>query len=218
MKIIIPVKACSKRIENKNFREFYDGLSLTEILLKKLSFKGMENIYISSENSDKKKLAKKYGCNFILRKKELCDNNTPLPDVIRGISKQLPKNTEEIAWCQVTDPLFNDHKKAFEKWEAKKEKHDSLCVIYPFKKYILNSNHMPINFGFGNWHIKSQDLSTFYDMTFTFSILKKECIERCGYHIGSNPYWYNANNQHIDIDTMEDFEIASIIYGKKIKK
>lgn len=217
MKIIIPVKACSSRIENKNFREFHNGLSLTEILLQKLSFKGMENIYISSEDSSKKYLAEKYGCNFILRDKKLCDNDTPLPDVIKGISNQLPESSE-IAWCQVTDPLFNDHKKAFEEWEKQKENHDSLCVVYPFKKYILNSNHMPINFGFGNWHVKSQDLSTFYDMTFTFSILKKECIERCGYHIGANPYWYNAHNSHVDIDTMEDFEMASIIYDKKIKK
>jgi N-acylneuraminate cytidylyltransferase len=217
MKIIIPVKSSSKRIENKNFREFWNGLSLTEILIKKLEFKGTDNIYISSEDESKKFFAEKYGCNFILRDKKLCDNDTPLPEVIKGISKQLPAGDDDIAWCQVTDPLFNDHKKAFEEWEIHKKNHDSLCVIYPFKKYILNPDHMPINFGFGNWHVKSQDLKTFYDMTFTFSILKRDCIEKCGYHIGAKPHWYHAYNSHIDIDTIEDFEIASIIYDKKNK-
>lgn len=217
MKIIIPVKSSSTRVENKNFKEFWNGFSLTDILLQKLSFKEKKDIYISSEDPKKEKYANRYGCNFLLRDKKLCDNDTPLPEVIRGIVKQIPEEYEEIAWCQVTDPMFNEHEKAFLEWEKNKEKYDSLCVVYPFKKYILNSDHIPINFGFGNWHVKSQNLKNFYDMTFTFSILKKECIEKCGYHIGVKPYWYNASNVHVDIDTKEDFEIASIIYDRKIK-
>jgi len=102
MKIIIPVKSTSTRVENKNFRPFYGDLSLTEILLKKLLFMGPNNIFI------------KY-----------CDNDTPLPDVIRQVVNQIPYD-EEIAWCQATDPMFNDHIKAFAEWEINKKNHDSL--------------------------------------------------------------------------------------------
>lgn len=217
MKIIIPVKSTSTRVQNKNFRSFWGGLSLTEILLKKLLFKGANNIFISCDDPSKEALAVEYGCNFLLRDKKLCDNDTHIPDVIRKVVCQIPDD-DEIAWCQVTDPMFEDYIGAFAEWELQKNNHDSLCVVYPFKKYLLNHEHMPINFGFGNWHIKSQDLKIFYDMTFTFSILKRESIDNCGYHIGAKPYWYNAFNTHVDIDTMEDFEIASIIYDKKRKQ
>jgi CMP-N-acetylneuraminic acid synthetase len=161
-------------------------------------------------------LAIKYNCQFILRKDNLCNNDTPLPILIREVTNQIPYE-DEIAWCQVTDPLFEDYVGVFDAWEQHRDKHDSLCVVYPFKKYLLNSEHLPVNFGFGNWHIKSQNLKEFYDMTFTFSILKRESIESCGYHIGSSPYWYNASNTHLDIDTIEDFEIASMIYDSKQK-
>jgi len=216
MKIIIPVKSTSTRVENKNFRPFYGDLSLTEILLKKLLFMGSNNIFISCDDPEKESLAQKYNCNFSLRDKKYCDNDTPLPDVIRQVVNQIPYD-EEIAWCQVTDPMFNDHVKAFAEWEMNKKNHDSLCVVYPIKKYLLNTDHMPVNFGFGNWHVKSQDLKMFFDMTFTFSILKRESIERCGYHIGAKPYWFNASNMHVDIDTMEDFELAKFIYERKTK-
>jgi N-acylneuraminate cytidylyltransferase len=63
MKIIIPVKSTSTRVENKNFRSFWKGLSLTEILLQKLLFKGAENIFISCDDPSKESLAIQYGCN-----------------------------------------------------------------------------------------------------------------------------------------------------------
>lgn len=216
MKLIIPVKTNSTRVENKNFREFWNGLSLIEILLQKIIFLGPENIYISCDDPNKELLAKKYNCQFVLRDKKFCDNDTPLPDVIREVVSQVPYD-EEIAWCQVIDPMFDDYIGAFNAWQQNKNEHDSLCVVYPFKKYLLNSNHLPINFGFGSWHIKSQNLKTFYDMTFTLSILKRECIDKCGYYAGTTPYWYNANNSHVDIDTVEDFEISSMIYDSKQK-
>lgn len=213
MKVIIPVKCNSTRVSNKNFREFYKGKSITDILLEKLCFLGYSNIYISSNDEAKKSISEKYGCNFLLRDERLCDNDTPLPEVIQGVCSQIPVGDDDIAWCQVIDPLFNDYQAAFQQWDQCREQHDSLVVVYPLKKYLLNNNHMPINFGFGNWHVKSQNLSSFYEMTFTLSILKRKCIQDCGYHVGANPKWYHSKNTHIDIDTMEDFELAQLIYA-----
>lgn len=217
MKLVVPVKSNSTRVKNKNFRDFWNGLSLTDILIQKLLFLGSENIYISSNDPRQDRLAQKYNCNFLLRDEKYCDNDTPLTSVIRETTNQVPYENE-IAWCQVTDPMFDDYAGALRAWQAHKHEHDSLCVVYPFKKYILNSDHMPINFGFGNWHTKSQNLKVFYDMTFTFSILKREAIASCGYQVGCNPYWYDAYNNHIDIDTEEDFEIASMIYDSAKKR
>jgi N-acylneuraminate cytidylyltransferase len=217
MKFVIPAKTNSIRVKNKNFRDFYNGKSLVEILIEKLIFVGSENIYISCENEIYSNLADKYKCNFILRENRLTDNDTPFEEIFKNVYNQIP-NDDEYAWCQVTDPLFCDYKKAIDLWDKNKEKHDSLTVVYPFKKYLLNSEFKPLNFGFGPWHIKSQELSLHFDLTYTFSIIKKETLIKCGYHFGKNPVWYQAKNNHIDIDTEEDFELAQFLYQKKNDK
>ena len=164
----------------------------------------------------KESICQKYGCNFLLRDKRLCDNDTPLNDFVQGICEQV-EGQDDIAWCQVIDPLFNDYEIVFKTWEECKNDFDSLIVLYPIKKYLLNSMHLPMNFGFGHWHVKSQNLPEFYEMTFTLSILKREWIKKCGYHIGSKPKWFYAKNNHIDIDTMEEFELAQLIYSHQNK-
>lgn len=215
MKIVIPVKSNSTRVPNKNFRPFFKEKSITDILIEKLAFQGCSNIYISSDDYSKQSIADKYGCNFLLREKRLCDNDTFLTDVIQGVCRQLPNDLDDIAWCQVIDPLFNDYKAVFDQWNRQRDSYDSLVVVYPIKKYLLDENYRPINFGFGHWHIKSQNLVPFYDMTFTLSILKREWVEKCGYHVGSNPCWFHAKNEHVDIDTLEDFELAQLIFEQR---
>ena len=217
MKFIVPVKNESSRVPNKNFCNFYEGKSLTDILIEKILFVGKENIYISSDNSSKKEIADKYGCNFIKRNENLCNENCSsysFKDVILGIVNQLPKD-EEYAFCLVTDPLFNDYKGAISAWEKNKNSYDSLTTAYPVKKYLLNENYLPVNFGFGAWHQMSQKLPTFFELTYTFSIFKHETAFNFGYVFGSNPLWYHAKNEYVNIDTVEEFEIAKIIYREK---
>lgn len=210
MKIIIPAKASSTRVPNKNFRAFWRDKSLVDILIEKLLFSGASNIYLSCEDASKEEVANKYNCNFILRDEKLCHNDTPIPEFFSGVIKQVPGD-DDIAWCQVIDPLFNEYKNAFDQW-TRRENQDSLVVVYPIKKYLLNQNYIPLNFGFGPWHIKSQNLQNFYEMTFTMSILDRSKMNSCPYYVGSNPMWYHASNSHIDIDTEDEFKMAGIIY------
>lgn len=227
MKAVIPVKGNSSRIPNKNFKEFHNGQSLFDITASKL-VKALppEDIYMSCEDPEQESLAKKWGINFILRDEYLTDNNTPFYDVFNGVCSQVEGN-EDIAWCQVIDPLFDSYEDCFDTWNNGEEKliggawtrskiqksHDSLVVVYPFKKYTLNENYEPQGFGFGNWHKKSQILPRKYELTFTLSILTRECINNIGYYVGKTPYWYHADNQHIDIDTEQDFKLAQIMYS-----
>jgi len=217
MKFIVPVKSDSNRIPNKNFCNFHEGKSLTDILIEKILFVGRENIYISSNDSSKKEIADKYECNFVKRDEHLCnerDISYSFKNVILGIVSQLPED-EEYAYCTVTDPLFKDYEGAISVWEKEKKNHDSLVVVYPFKKYLLNENYLPLNYGFGAWHSISQKLPTFFELAYSFSIFKRETAFNFGYVFGSNPLWYHAKNQHVDIDTVDDFEIAKIIYREK---
>ena len=229
MKAIIPVKASSTRIPNKNFKQFHGGDSLFDITTKKvLRELHPQDIYMSCEDPRFEKEADKYGINFILRDSILADNDTKFYDIFNGICDQVPGD-DDIAWCQVIDPMFNSYKKCFELWnkgdlddtlhqdgrdtnQPLSKTHDSLVVVYPHKDYYLDANHTPLGFGFGPWHTKSQSLPYTYQLTFTLSILTRESIKSVGYHVGQSPYWYHAHNPRIDIDTEQDFIIARTLY------
>jgi len=227
MKAIVPVKDNSTRISNKNFKAFYNDKSLFDITIEKL-LKTIEpcDIYMSCENPKREVLADQWGINFILRDKKLTHNDAPFYDLFNGVCDQVPGD-DDIAWCQVIDPMFDSYKECFDIWnngyevleggaycrESIKNKHDSLVVVYPHKDYFLNSSHQPEGFGFGRWHKKSQSLPIKYQLTFTLSILTRASIKSCGYHVGATPFWYHATNKHVDIDNHEDFKLAQSIFS-----
>lgn len=213
MKVVIPIKSCSSRVQNKNFRPFYKNYSLTDLLIKKLiNVVSPENIYLSCEDSSKKYISDKYGVKFILRSEELVSNEVPMSKVITEIVKRIPGD-DDIMWCLVTDPLFNDFHNVISTWNTLDHyKYDSLVVVYPFQEYILDSNYNPIDFGFGEFHVPSQHLKIKYRLNNTLFIIKRNALYENKYYIGSNPYWYHANNLSVDIDTENDFKLAKIIY------
>lgn len=215
MKVLIPVKTNSKRVANKNFREFYKGDSLLDILLKKIvKFFKTEDIYISCDDPLKKDVADKYCVNFLLREKKLTYNETPMSDVIPSIIKQIPDN-DEVAWILVTDPIFNEHERVLQTWNMIDHSiYDSLAVVYPIKHYLLDSNYQPIDFGFGENHIPSQELKPKYQLNHTMFICNREVYFENKYYIGNTPYWYHANSYPSDIDTETDFRIVQAIYER----
>lgn len=213
MKAIIPAKDNSLRIPHKNYIPFYDGKSLVDITIEKLlAVFSPEDIYLSCENEKRKSVCDKWGINFLNREAALTDNDANFKEWINRDCDKI-SGEEDIAWCQVIDPLFNSYSDCINQWAKVRENHDSLVAVYPQKHYFLDANYKPQGFGFGAWHVKSQDLPLSFQFTFTFSILKRSCIRNIGYHVGSNPYWYHANNKAIDIDTEADFTLAQHVYA-----
>ena len=76
---VIPIKSVSDRVKSKNFREFYQGKSLTELLIEKLlASTRIEKIYVSSDAISHKSYFENVGRHFIERDKSLCNNIVPL--------------------------------------------------------------------------------------------------------------------------------------------
>jgi len=218
MKAVIPVKASSLRVPNKNFRPFYNRKSLFDLTVEKLlRYLPADDIYMSCEDPMRESLADKWNINFLLRDKRLTENETPMTDVVTGVCDMVPGDSD-LMWCQVIDPLFDAYEECLQQWQGLNGKHDSLVVVYPHRSYFLDVNHRPEGFGFGAWHISSQCLPQRYQLTFTLSILSRRAVNRTRYYIGENPYWYEASNIPIDIDTPEDFELAQVVYKHFAKK
>lgn len=213
MKAVILGKASSRRVPLKNYKEFYKGNCLVDILLEKLvRVLPKEDIYLSCEEIEYKSLADKWDINFIHRDRKytLLDTNTV--EVVRGVCKDVPGD-DDILYCSGMDPLFDDYENILQMWEEVRNTCDSLNVIYPKKAFFLDQNHNPIGFGFGVWHKYSQFIPPTYQISWANAILRRDSIERVGYMVGENPYWYDAYNPLLDIDTEEDWELAKAVYS-----
>lgn len=214
MKIIIPLQTCSSRVKHKNIRPFYENDSLFDIKAKQiLAFENPQNVYVSSENPIVKDLCDKYGFNFMLRDPSLCGNDVYQPDLIKALTDPVPGD-DDIAWVQVTSPLFNDFTRAIQDWNKVRSQHDSLVAVKRFKGHLLDDKANPVNYAFGYWHKVSQKLPPLYTVLWSLFILKREAIKKYQYHIGVNPYLFTTDSMVIDIDYEEDFELAQIVYKK----
>lgn len=219
MKAIIPAKKDSSRLANKNWREFYSGKNLVQIKIEQLlKCFAAEDIYISTDNTDFEATTKNYKINFIHRNAELASDNTPWPDAVLGMVNELPiDDNEEIAWVEVINPLFDDFENMKAKWEEIKYTHDSMVLVTEFNKFLMSANGTPLNFMFGKWHAMSQNKEKQYIWD-SVCIMKKKDIKYFSYPIGKTPFLFTTNSNYaIDIDTLEDFEMAQYLYGLKLK-
>ncbi len=213
---IIPAKACSKRVPEKNYRPFAGGLSLVDLcVLKLLKVLPAGSVYLSCEDASKAAVAEDWRINFLPRDIRLADNATSMANYVQGISAGVPGD-DDVLWAQVIDPLFDAYADVLGTWETVRDNHDSLVVVRPFKEYILDQNFRPIGFGFGPWHVVSQQLPTMHRLTFGCAVLSREAIAKAGYMVGANPYWMPIPGRAVDIDTMEDFELAQVLYERAV--
>ncbi|MFR0874114.1 MAG: hypothetical protein ACLSHC_05360 [Bilophila wadsworthia] len=161
----------------------------------------------------------KYGAHFLKRPVELTGNAIKQPDLIGTILSQLPHDDEDIMWVQVTQPLFDAFGTMLDRWETVKKTHDSMVAVRTVRHHIVSQAGIPINFNFGHWHKVSQELPPLYEILWSAFILKRRTIETVKYHIGMNPYFMPFDKVTlVDIDTEEDFRLASEIYQLKTKR
>lgn len=218
MKIIIPAKKNSTRVPGKNWRIFDNNKNLVEIKIEQvLKAAAPENIFLSTDDAEKESLAKQYGINFLLRDPEFASDDTPWPDALSGIIRNTAFSDDEtIAWIEVINPLFDDYASLFRKWEEIRHEHDSLVLVSPLNKFLLNKNGRPVNFQFGKWHAMSQNMEPLFAWD-SACIMRKKDLLYFSYPIGKTPHLFSTGEQCIDIDTMEDFEQAQYFYSKKLK-
>jgi N-acylneuraminate cytidylyltransferase len=213
LKAVIPAKNSSSRVPGKNFRPFHEGRSLFDVKVEQLlRHLPAEDIYASSEDPAVAEHAQRLGINFLPREPHLALNETPYAHVVNEVCRKVPGD-DDIAWCHVTDPLFDDIGACLKTWEDAREQHDSLVVVYPFRGYLLDTDHRPMGFGFGPWHTPSQQLPVRYQLGFSFSLLRRSTAVSLG-PIGARPYWFHARNRMVDIDDEDDFAMAQVMYSR----
>ena len=93
---IIPARAGSKRLKNKNIYNFRKLPMIAWTIIAALNSKFIDEVYVSSDSKKILNIAKMYKAKTILRPKELSDDNTPKILAIRHAVNQVSKNNKKI--------------------------------------------------------------------------------------------------------------------------
>lgn len=207
---IIPVRAGSRRLKNKNVAPFAGtNLLLNKIeQLKKVS--AIERIVVSSDSDMMLEMAQNAGALIHKRSIEFCDEKTKsFGEVVRHIAENV--EGEHILWATCTSPLVfpSMYEKAIATYrEALEDGYDSLVSFEKIKRYLWDDNG-PINYELGLKHVPSQQLPDLYIVTDGILLAPREKMIEWSYFHGRHPYKFIIDKRAaVDIDDGLDLAAA----------
>lgn len=218
---IFPARSGSKRIKNKNFKFFAGKPMIQHSIEVAKKSKLFNKIFISTDNPKISTKYKKYGAtDFILRPKNLSDDNTITKPVIEHAIKEILKSDiklDNICCIYPCTPFLRkeDLLKSF-----KLLKKNNNYFVYPVIKYPH-----PIQRSLGMYEdkklffrepkyelTKTQDLKIYYHDAGQFYWGSKE-IWLSKKRMHSNGFGYDITDHlSVDIDYPEDWKFAEKVY------
>lgn len=218
---VIPVRAGSSRVKNKNIRAFA-GSSLLAIKIRQLqSVDEIGRIIVSSDSDEMLELARSLGVTAMERPPEYCDEKSrTFNEVVSYIAGEQVKSGVMI-WAPcvcpfVTGGLLRDGIGLFRKVESGDVEGDSVATASLLKEYIFDETG-PANFSIAH-HVPSQRLPNWHCIKNGFFIARAEDMDRWGFVYGPHPVLFELDKcQSMDIDDEFDFNLAEIVYKSKMR-
>lgn len=211
----VPIKLNNQRAPGKNTRKFDDGTALVTLFLKTLvKVKGIDKIFVfCSDESIKDYLVD--GVEYLKRPATL-DTATATPqDIISAFMEKVDSDIYMVGHC--TSPFVSvEHiQECIE--AVKSGEYDSSFTAEKIQKLLWQDNGQPLNFSADNIP-RTQDLKPIYNEISAAYVFTKEVFQNYKRRIGLNPHITQVSGiECVDIDYMEDFDIANAIYSKIIK-
>jgi len=213
---IIPARGGSKRIPKKNIKEFCGKPLITYSIETALNSKLFEKIIVSTDSKEIADIALKCGADVQMRPSELSDDFTGTWDVIEYVLDTLEDRYEYVCTIYATAPFLQQEylKEGFEKL-----KNSDACrsfsvtsMSFPIQRTFKITNERCEMFWPENYNKRSQDLEEAYQDAGQFYWEKIGCkSENIFFGKDSIPI---VLPRHLvqDIDTMEDFIRAELMY------
>lgn len=214
---LIPVRAGSRRLPNKNILPFGDSNLLVHKIrqLKKVS--NIDEIIVSSDSDKMLKMAEEEGVKTQKRPIEFCDEKTKtFNEVVDYIVSNI--DTDIVVWAPCVCPLtqIDSYKDAIQKFTEvvlNQNEYDSLISAKMLKEYVFDEKG-PLNWN-PQKHIPSQQLPEWKIIVNGFYVARKEDMLKWRFVYGHKPYLYVLDKKEaVDIDDADDFEIAKALLGK----
>lgn len=214
IKALIPVRAGSERVKNKNIRPFA-GSTLLEVKIRQLlRIPELDGVIVNSESEEMLTIAKTAGAEIVRREEYFASSTVPINEVYRNIAENFDADVMVYANC--TNPLLKDDsvRDCIRAFKELPDGYDSLNTAHLIKEFLwLNGKavnydpfHMP----------KSQNLPDIMALNFAVNIIRRDDILEAGSIVGAHPWLVPISQlEATDIDNECDFIFAETIYGRQ---
>ncbi|KOP39516.1 acylneuraminate cytidylyltransferase family protein [Flavobacterium sp. WLB] len=213
---IIPARGGSKRIPEKNIQLLGElPLIVHSILYAQENSDIIEDIYVSTDDAEIKKIALQFGAKVIDRPISLSGDLEPTVSALKHVLESINSDVENIVLLQATNPLRPQNllKEVFEKYQ-----NDNLDSIFTVSRNhqkfgkIANNKFQPFNYTIGQ---RSQDLEPLFFENGMLYITKASLILE-DIIISENAFPFEVNHifAQVDIDTPDDLDYARYLYQK----
>ena len=213
---IIPARAGSKRIKNKNLLKLYEEYSLLDFSFNSLkNSKYIDKFILSSDSKKILGLGKKIGFkNNILRPKKLASDKALSEDVILHVLKKINQKFDIILLIQITSPLrtSKDIDVAIKKFI--RNKYDTLISISKtkFKKKfnvaLTKKKFLKKNFK------SNKNKKFYYSINGAIYVLSVDhFIKNKSFYSSNTGYYLMPARRSLDIDTPLDLEKLKSYFG-----
>jgi pseudaminic acid cytidylyltransferase len=218
---IIPARGGSKRIPRKNIKEFCGKPMIAYSIEAAIGSKLFDRVIVSTDDEEIARVAKRYGAEVpFMRPSELSDDHTAtIPVIAHAITELQKEGPVEIACCIYATAPFIEVRYLKEAYEAlRKNQSDyafsATSFAFPIQRAIrLNEDQSVEMFNPEHFNTRSQDLEEAYHDAGQF-------------YFGTAQAWLEAKpifaktstavilprHRVQDIDTMEDFHRAELMY------
>lgn len=216
---IIPARGGSKRLPEKNIK-LLDGYPLLSfsILYAQANSAIIDEVYVSTDDENIKKVALDFGVKVIDRPANISGDFEPTVSALKHVLQSIDSDVENVILLQATNPIRPENllKETFEIYE--KENCNSLFTVSRnHKKFgkIIDQKFIPYNYKIGQ---RSQDIEPLYFENGLLYITKAALImENIIISEDAFPFEIDHIFANVDIDTQEDFDYAKYLYHKHIK-
>lgn len=213
--VIIPARGGSKRLPNKNIMLLDNIPLLVHSINYAKSLLTNMDIVVSTDNIDIKKYALENDVLVIDRPEEISGDKASTISVIQHAVQVLTEKYDSVILLQPTNPLRPKNLLEEALKIYKEGNYDSLMTVSENEHKlgkILNDKFKPFTYELGQ---RSQDLEPLYYENGLLYITKTSVILK-GNILGDNHYPMIVNHPFakVDIDTLEDFELAEFYHQK----
>lgn len=216
---IIPARGGSKRLPEKNIKLLNGSPLLSfSILYAQANTQIIDEVYVSTDNDNIKKIALQYGAKVIDRPENLSGDLEPTVSALKHVLQNIDYEVDNVILLQATNPIRPENllKEAFDIYQ--KESCKSLFTVsrnHQKLGKITDQKFIPYNYKIGQ---RSQDLEPLYFENGLLYITKAALIKD-NIIISEDAFPFEIDHifASIDIDTQQDFDYAQYLYQKHIK-
>jgi len=218
---LIPCRAGSERIPNKNTRPFADT-SLIRIKLEQLSLApSISKVIVSTDDPVVITACEEFGGTKVEiheRDPELAHSETTTDELSRYFANTL--DFETLLWTHVTSPfvISEVYESALDKYfDGLEEGNDSLIGVKRTQEFVWKSDLTAVNYDIetqGMWP-RTQSIEPLYIINSAIFIASHDVMKKHQNRIGTSPIIFEMSELNsFDVDWESDFKIAEFIWSR----